>query len=64
MKRFFSQYNKYKSFINTSMKNLKIEGTNIVRTEKQALEIIKILEDHEDRMHSWDTEVIDLDIKN
>ena len=42
---------------------MKIPGVTIVRTKEEANEALKVLKAFKDRIHAWDTETIDLDIK-
>ncbi len=49
--------------MNEVLKNLKIEGTTIVRTRQDAIRVVRILESIPDRVHAWDTETINIDAK-
>ncbi len=49
--------------INEAMKNLRIEGTTIVRSRDEAKRVIEILKSVPDRIHAWDTETINIDAK-
>ena len=49
--------------INEALKNLKIEGTTIIRTRKDAKKVIEILKSVPERVHAWDTETINIDAK-
>ena len=42
---------------------MKIPGTTIVRTKEHAVKVLRILEQHKDRMHAWDTETVNIDAK-
>lgn len=50
-------------FKNEALKDIKIPGVTIVRDEKGALEILEILKEYNEFPHAWDTETIDLEIK-
>ncbi len=45
------------------MKNLKLEGTTIVRTIEDAKRVVSILMQYPDRVAAWDTETIGIDAK-
>ena len=45
------------------MKNLKLEGTTIVRNTNDALKVIDVLKLYPDRVAAWDTETINIDAK-
>jgi hypothetical protein len=49
--------------INEALKNLKIEGTTIIRTRQDAKRVIEILKSVPERVHAWDTETINIDAK-
>jgi hypothetical protein len=49
--------------INEALKNLKIEGTTIIRTRQDAKKVIEILKSVPERVHAWDTETINIDAK-
>jgi hypothetical protein len=49
--------------INEALKNLKIEGTTIIRTRQDAKKVIEILKLVPERVHAWDTETINIDAK-
>ncbi len=49
--------------VNEALKDLKIEGTTIVRTREQARKVVEILRSVADRIHAWDTETIEIDAK-
>lgn len=49
--------------INEAVKQLKIDGTTIVRTKEDARRVIEILRTVPDRIHAWDTETIHIDAK-
>lgn len=49
--------------VNEAMKNLKIEGTTIIRNREDAKRIVDILKTLPDRIHAWDTETINIDPK-
>ena len=58
-----SDYMKFKGFRNTAMEMVDIPGVTIVRTKKQAESVLKILKSIPDRVHAWDTETIDIEVK-
>ena len=49
--------------VNEALRQLKIEGTTIVRTRADARRVVKILKSFPDRIHAWDTETIEIDAK-
>jgi hypothetical protein len=49
--------------INEALKNLKIEGTTIIRTRQDAKRVVEILKSVPERVHAWDTETINIDAK-
>jgi hypothetical protein len=49
--------------INEALKNLKIEGTSIIRTRQDAKRVVEILKSVPERVHAWDTETINIDAK-
>ncbi len=48
---------------NEVLKNLRIEGTTIVRTREDARRVVQILRSVPERVHAWDTETIEIDAK-
>lgn len=40
-----------------------MKGITIVKNKEEVAFVLKVLESNRDRVHSWDTETIDLDIK-
>ena len=58
-----SEYEEFASFENSAMANLKIPGITIVRTVEEARRALEILRQFKDRVHAWDTETVDLEIK-
>lgn len=58
-----NNYQKFIGFKNPAFVNLVTPGVTLVRTPKQAEEVLKILEKYKNRIHSWDTETIDIDVK-
>jgi hypothetical protein len=49
--------------INYAMKNIQIPSVTIVRNEEHAKKVLKILLENKSRFHAWDTETINIDIK-
>jgi DNA polymerase I len=41
----------------------KKEGVTIVRDASSARHVISVLKSYPDRVHAWDTETIDIDVK-
>ena len=58
-----SEYHQFSGFENSAMANLKIPGVTIVRTIQDAQRAIEILRKYKDRVHAWDTETVDLALK-
>jgi predicted RNA-binding protein len=56
-------YSGFKGYPNEALDGLAMEGVTIVKTAEEAIKVVDILEAHRDRVHSWDTETVDLDIK-
>lgn len=54
---------KYFSQINYAMKTLNIPTVTIVRDKNHAHEVLNLLKKNKNRFHAWDTETIDIDIK-
>jgi hypothetical protein len=49
--------------VNEAIKNLRIEGTTIIRNRQDAKRVVEILKTVPDRIHAWDTETINIDAK-
>jgi len=49
--------------VNLAIKNLKIDGTTIVRNLKDANRVVSVLKAYPDRVAAWDTETIGIDPK-
>lgn len=58
-----SNYEKFKGFKNPAFLEQEFPGVTIVQTKEQAYKVLHVLEKYKNRIHSWDTETIDLDIK-
>jgi DNA polymerase-1 len=58
-----SEYKKYSSFNNHAMSGLKIPGVTIIRNVQDARRAIDILYQFKDRVHAWDTETVDVFLK-
>jgi len=43
--------------------NASIPGVTIVKNKKEAEDVLKILKMNKNRVHAWDTETIDIDVK-
>ena len=54
---------KKNSGVNEAIKNLKIEGTTIIRNREDAKRVVDILKTLPERIHAWDTETINIDPK-
>ncbi len=52
-----------KTGLNIAMKNLKLDGTTIVRTKEDARKVVAILKQYPERIAAWDTETIGIDPK-
>ena len=39
------------------------KGTTVIRTKRQAKNVLAILKEHKDRIHAWDTETLGIDPK-
>ena len=63
-KKRISEYEKFSGFTNTAIRNYKGKGVTLVRDKKSAKKVLDILYKYKNRVHSWDTETIDLDIKS
>ena len=48
---------------NVALKDLNLGGTTIVRSLEQAQKVIEILRSYPDRVHAWDTETININVK-
>ncbi len=49
--------------VNDAIKNLKLPTVTIVRDKEHAMQVLDILKNNRNRFHAWDTETIDIDIK-
>lgn len=58
-----SEYSHFSSFENSAMAQLNVPGVTIIRTVADAKRAIKILYEFRDRVHAWDTETVDLEVK-
>jgi DNA polymerase-1 len=58
-----SEYKDFLGYENTAMSSLNIPGVTIVRTVEDAKRAISILYEYKDRVHAWDTETVDLEVK-
>jgi DNA polymerase-1 len=58
-----SLYDKFKGFHNTALEGVSIPGVTIVNSREKALKALDVLMSLEDRVHAWDTEVIDIEVK-
>lgn len=65
-KKLFSQTNQYlefKGYRNSALLNAEIPGVTIVKNTKDAERVLKVLKSLPDRVHAWDTETIDIEVK-
>jgi len=60
----FYQNKFFFSEINYAMKNLKIPTVTIVRDKEHAKDVVNILKNNKNRFHAWDTETINIDLKD
>lgn len=60
-----NDYENFKGFKNAAMEKLEHNkpGVTIVRDEESAERVLRVLKDLPDRVHAWDTETVDLDVK-
>ena len=58
-----STYELFRGFYNPAMSNLNLPGITIVRDKKSAEIALEVQYKFRNRVHSWDTEVIDIEIK-
>lgn len=48
---------------NYSILNMEIPGTTIIRSREEAKKVVEILKKYPNRIHAWDTETINVDVK-
>jgi hypothetical protein len=60
-----NDYENFKGFKNTAMEKLEFNkpGVTIVRDEESARKAIEVLKKLPGRVHAWDTETVDIDVK-
>lgn len=56
-------YEQFRGFQNHAMAELSIPGVTIVRNEESAEKALRVLHQFPKRVHAWDTETIDIDVK-
>ena len=61
-----NSYDMFRNYNNPAMDSIKknIQGVTIVRDKESAMRALDTLYKYSDRVVSWDTEVVDIDIKN
>ena len=58
-----SEYDHFRGFQNDALRNTQIPGITVVRTREEARRALDILYRYKDRIHAWDTETVDVEIK-
>ena len=58
-----SYYESMKDQPNPAIQDLQIDGINIIRTSSQVGKVLEILDQNRDRIHCWDTETVDIQVK-
>lgn len=57
------QYESFAGFVNPALTDFQAPGITVVRTKQDALKVLDVLYKCKDKVHAWDTETIDLEIK-
>ena len=63
IKHFSNQYNEMKGMRNAALDRLSLEGVTIVKDRASAAKALKVLHSLQGRIHAWDTETLDLEVK-
>lgn len=61
--RNISKYEIYKGYRNVALENFNLPGYTIIRNKEDIYKLLDILDKNKNKIHSWDTETIDVDAK-